>query len=151
MDNIKIISSNKKAGFEYQILEKIEAGLVLVGTEVKSLREGKCSLQEGYIIEENGELFVKNINISEFSKGNINNHDPLRNRKLLLKKKEIRTLAKEVKEKGISLIPLKLYFKGSRIKIEIGLCKGKKLYDKREAIKERDEKKNLAQMLKRDF
>ncbi len=149
--SIKILSANKKAGFEYEIIQRLEAGMVLAGTEVKSLRDGKCSLQEGYVIEDDNEIFVKNITIPEYNKGNITNHDPLRLRKLLLHKKEITFLKKSIKEKGITLIPLKIYLKGHKIKLEIGLCKGKKLHDKRDSIKERDIKRDLDQHKKRDF
>ena len=134
----KIIAINKNARFEYEILDKIEAGIVLVGTEVKSLREGHCNIKEGYIIEDGGALYVKNMNISEYKHGNINNHDPLRVRKLLLHKIEITKLVRSIKEKGVTIIPLKVYLKGSLIKMEIGVGKGKKLFDKRETIKQRD-------------
>ena len=147
----KIIANNKKAKFEYTILDTLEAGIILLGTEVKSLREGRCSLSEGYITEENGELFLKNVNISAYKHGNINNHEPLRKRKLLLHNKEIGKIIKNIKEKGITVIPLKLYFKGSLIKIEIGICKGKKLYDKRETIKERDTKKSIEREMKKKY
>ena len=147
----KIIANNKKARFEYSILDTLEAGIQLVGTEVKSLREGRCSIGEGYITEENGELFLKNVNIAAYTHGNINNHEPLRKRKLLLHNKEIYRIIKNIKEKGITVIPLKFYFKGSIIKVEIGICKGKKLYDKRESIKERDTKKSIERELKKKY
>jgi len=150
-NNIKIISNNKKVHFEYSIIEKFEAGIQLVGTEVKSLREGRCSLAEGYIIEDNNELFIKNINIPEYKHGNINNHKPLRNRKILLHKREIKKIIKNVKEKGITVIPTKMYFKGSIIKVEIAICKGKKLFDKRENIKERETKKNIEREMKKNY
>ena len=137
----KIVANNKKARFDYTIMDSMEAGIELAGTEVKSLRNGKCNIAEGYVIDENGELFLKNVNITEYSHGNINNHEPLRKRKLLLHKNEIIRLIKSIKEKGITVIPLKMYFKGSLIKVEIGVCKGKKLYDKRETIKEREDKR----------
>ena len=146
--NKKIISQNKKARFEYSILNTMEAGIQLYGTEVKSLREGRCSIAEGYIIEEQGELFLKNVNISAYKHGNINNHEPLRKRKLLLHKKEIISIIRYIKEKGIAVIPLKFYFKGSLIKVEIAICKGKKLYDKRETIKQRDSKKTIEREMK---
>jgi SsrA-binding protein len=147
-DSFKIIVSNRKAGFEYEILEKIETGIVLQGTEVKSLRQGKCSINEGYVVEEEGELFVKNINITPYTHGNINNHEPMRKRKLLLHKKEISRIIRAVKEKGITVIPLRFYFKGSLIKLEIGICRGKKLYDKRESQKEKDEKRSMDRHMK---
>lgn len=145
----KIIVFNKKAKFEYEILETFECGIVLFGTEVKSIREGRCSITEGYVVEENGELYLKNVNISEYKFGNICNHDPLRKRKLLLHKKEVLKLKREINEKGKTLIPLKVYFKGSLIKVEIALCKGKKLVDKRESIKERDTKRDIEKELKK--
>jgi len=147
----KNIIINKKARFDYEILESIEAGIMLLGTEVKSMRAGKCNIAEGYIVEENGELFLKNVNISAYSHGNINNHDPLRKRKLLAHKKEIIKIVKSIKEKGITVIPLKFYFKESLIKVEVGICKGKKLYDKRESIKERDDKKNIDRQMKKNY
>ena len=147
----KIIANNKKARFEYSILDSLEAGIQLVGTEVKSLREGRCSIGEGYVTEENGELFLKNVNISAYKHGNINNHAPLRKRKLLLHTKEIKKIIKNIKEKGITVIPLKFYFKDSLIKVEIGICKGKKIYDKRETIKERDTKKTIEREMKKKF
>jgi SsrA-binding protein len=149
--NEKIIANNKKAKFEYSILETLEAGIQLLGTEVKSLREGRCSIGEGYITEEKGELFLKNVNISLYKHGNINNHEPLRKRKLLLHSKEINKIIRNIREKGITVIPLKVYFKGSLIKIEIGICKGKKLYDKRETIKERDTKKSIEREMKKKY
>ncbi len=147
----KIIANNKKARFEYSILEKIETGIQLLGTEVKSLREGKCSIAEGYVTEDNGELFLKNVNITPYKHGNINNHEPLRKRKLLLHKKEIKKVIRNIKESGITVIPLKFYFKSSLIKVEIGICKGKKLFDKRETIKERDTKKTIEREMKKQY
>lgn len=150
-NNIKIIATNKKARFEYSIEETLEAGIQLVGTEVKSLREGRCNIAEGYISEKNGELFLRNVNITEYKHGNINNHDPMRIRKLLLHKAEIIKINRQVKEKGITVIPLKFYFKGSNVKVEIGICKGKKLYDKRETMKERDSKKAIEREMKKNY
>lgn len=149
MSPIKQIVYNKKATYEYQIIEKYEAGIMLVGTEVKSLRQGKCSIHEGYIINQGNELFLKNVNIPHYKHGNINNHDPLRMRKLLLHKKEISALIRSIKEKGTTVIPLKLYFKDSLIKLEIAVGKGKKLHDKRESIKERDTKRMLSREMKK--
>ena len=147
-DGQKIIAVNKLANFEYEILDKIEAGIMLVGTEVKSLREGRCTLKEGYIIEDNGAMYIKNMNISEYKQGNINNHDPKRVRKLLLHKQEIRKLTRMIKEKGITIIPTKIYLKGSIVKMELGIGKGKKLYDKRDTIKQRDIDRDTARQLK---
>lgn len=147
----KLIANNKKARFDYTIMDSMEAGIELVGTEVKSLRHGKCNIAEGYVIDENNELFLKNVNITEYSHGNINNHEPLRKRKLLLHKNEIIRIIKSIKEKGITVIPLKMYFKGSIIKVEIGVCKGKKLYDKRESIKEREDKRSIERQMKKNY
>lgn len=149
--SIKIITTNKKARFEYTILETIEAGIQLVGTEVKSLRDGRCSIAEGYVVNNEQELFLKSVNIPEYKHGNINNHEPNRMRKLLMHKKEIAKIIRSIKEQGITIIPLKIYFKGSLAKVEIGICKGKKLYDKRESIKERDTKKSIQRAMKQQF
>jgi SsrA-binding protein len=149
--SVKIIAKNKKARFEYSISENIEAGIMLLGTEVKSLREGKCSLAEGYIIEKGEELFLKNVTIAEYRHGNINNHDPLRIRKLLLHKKEILKLSRVIREKGVSVVPLSIYFKGSLVKVELGIGRGKKLYDKRESIKERDDMKKIQREMKNKY
>ena len=137
----KLIANNKKAYHDYFIEETFEAGIVLAGTEVKSLRLGKCSVKEAYIMIEGHEMFVYGMNISPYEKGNIFNKDPLRPRKLLLHKEEIRKLAGKASEKGFTMVPLKVYFKDSRVKVEIALAKGKKLYDKRESIAERDRKR----------
>ena len=133
--SIKIIASNKKAYHEYFVDEVFEAGLALQGTEVKSVRMGQVSIKESYCRIRNGEVFVDNMNISPYEQGNRENHDPLRSRKLLLKRVEIDKLTKKVDEKGLTLVPTKIYFKDSRAKLEIGVCRGKKLYDKRETLK----------------
>ena len=138
---IKLIANNKKAFHDYFIEETFEAGIVLAGTEVTSLRLGKCSVKEAYIMIEGHEMFVYGMNISPYEKGNIFNKDPLRPRKLLLHKAEINKLAGKASEKGFTIVPLKVYLKDSRVKVEIALAKGKKLYDKREAIAERDRKR----------
>lgn len=135
---IKLIDNNKKAFHDYFIEETFEAGIVLAGTEVKSLRTGKCSIKESYLRIENGEMLIYGMHISPYEKGNIFNKDPLRTRKLLLHKDEIRKLLGKVQEKGYALIPLKVYFKDSLAKVEIALAKGKKLYDKRASIAEKD-------------
>ncbi|MGW8313048.1 MAG: SsrA-binding protein SmpB [Desulfuromonadales bacterium] len=132
---IKIIANNKKAYHEYFVDEVFEAGLALQGTEVKSVRMGQVSLKEAYCRIRNGEIFVENMNISPYEQGNRENHDPLRVRKLLLNRIEIDKLTKKVEERGFALVPTRLYFKDSRAKLEIGLCRGKKLYDKRETLK----------------
>ena len=134
----KLIANNKKAFHDYFIEETFEAGIVLAGTEVKSLRTGKCSIKESFLRIENGEMLIYGMHISPYEKGNIFNKDPLRTRKLLLHKEEIRKLAGKVQEKGYALVPLKVYFKDSRAKVEIALAKGKKLYDKRASIAEKD-------------
>lgn len=136
---IRLIANNKKAYHDYFILEKYEAGIVLSGTEVKSLRMGKCSVKEAFIRIENGEMYLYGMHISPYEKGNIFNKDPLRVRKLLLHKKEIEKIYGKMREKGITVVPLKVYFSGSLAKVEIGLAKGKKLYDKREDIARKDQ------------
>ena len=138
---IKLIANNKKAYHDFFIDEKYEAGIALYGTEIKSLRQGKCSIKEYYIGIENGEAFIYGMHIPPYEKGNIFNKDPLRNRKLLLHKQEIRKLLGKLTEKGFTIVPLQVYLKGSRCKVEIGLARGKKLYDKREAIAARDQKR----------
>ena len=146
-DQEKLIANNKKAYHDYFILDKYEAGIALHGTEVKSLRMGKCSIKESFIRIENGEVFVYGMHISPYEKGNIFNKDPLRVKKLLLHKAEINKMLGKVKEKGISVVPLKVYLKGSLVKMEIGLAKGKKLYDKRDDIAKKDQKREA----ERDF
>jgi len=134
----KNITVNRKARHEYSILQTYEAGIVLTGTEVKALREGKANLVDSYASVEKGEVWLNNAHISEYRHGNISNHDPLRSRKLLLNKSEIRKLIGKVKEKGLTLIPLRLYFKRGKVKVELALAKGKKIYDKRESIAKKD-------------
>lgn len=147
-DNVKIIAQNKKAYHDYFINETFECGIALVGTEVKSLRAGQVNLKDSYASIDNGEVILKQMHISPYEQGNIFNRDPMRPRKLLLHKYEIRKLIGTLKEDGISLIPLKLYFSGSHIKVELGLAKGKKLYDKRQSIAEKDAKRNIARKIK---
>ena len=144
----KLIANNKKAYHDYFILEKYEAGIVLHGTEVKSLRMGKCSIKEAFIRVESGEMFIYGMHISPYEKGNIFNKDPLRVRRLLMHKKEIANLFGKTKQDGYSLIPLSVYFKNSRVKIELGLCKGKKLHDKRDSIAARDAKREMDRAMK---
>lgn len=134
----KLIANNKKAFFDYFIEDKYEAGLCLQGTEVKSLRLGKCSIKESYIRIENGEVYVIGMHIAPYNNGNIYNHEETRPRKLLLKKNEILKLSQQIDKIGYTLVPLQIYFKGPYVKIEIGLAKGKHNYDKRESIKKRD-------------
>lgn len=138
---MKLVTNNKKAYHDFFIEEKYEAGISLHGTEVKSLRMGKCSIKESFIKIEKGEAFIYGMNISPYEKGNIFNKDPLRVRKLLLHKGEINKLAGQLSEKGFALIPLQVYFKEGKAKVEIGLAKGKKLYDKREDIAKKDQKR----------
>lgn len=144
---MKLIANNKKAFHDYFIEDTYEAGIALAGTEVKSLRMGKCSIKESFVRIENGEVFIYGMHISPYEKGNIFNKDPLRPRKLLLHKYEINKLLGKTKEKGIAIVPLKVYFKGSLVKVEIGLAKGKKLYDKRQDIAKKDQQREAS----RDF
>ena len=140
-ETMKLVANNKKAYHDYFIEDKYEAGIVLHGTEVKSLRLGKCSVKESFIRIENGEVFVYGMHISPYEKGNIFNKDPLRVKKLLLHKYEINKLLGKIKEKGFTLVPLQVYFKDGKAKIEMGLCRGKKLYDNRQDIAKKDQKR----------
>ena len=142
-DKIKIIGTNRKANFEYEILNRFEAGIVLVGTEVKSLRDAKVNLSDAYGKYLNNELWLVNAHINEYKFGNLNNHDPLRNRKLLMNKKELKKIKAQLEEKGLTLVVTKIYFKNSKIKVEIALARGKKLYDKRETVKKRESERKL--------
>ncbi len=146
-EHIKLILNNRRARHEYLVLESIEVGIVLRGTEVKSVRDGKLNVQDAYATVQDGELFLHNLHINPFDKGNIHNHDPLRVRKLLARRKEIRKLAQKVHEKGLTLIPLQIYFSGRHLKIELGVCKGKKTYDKRQALKKREIQRDLERQL----
>jgi SsrA-binding protein len=140
---IKIIGTNRKANFQYEILNRYEAGLVLLGTEVKSLRESKVNLQDAYGKFISDELWLLNSHISEFKFGNINNHDPVRKRKLLFNKRELRKIRAQLEEKGFTLVPTKIYFKDSLVKIEMAVARGKKMYDKRQSIKQRETERKL--------
>ena len=144
---IKIVCENRKARHDYFIHETYEAGIALQGTEVKSLRAGRANLKDSYASIQNGEIFVDGMNISPYEKGNIFNKDPLRPKKLLLHKKEIEKLSSKMKEKGFTIVPVEVYFKGSLVKVEIALAKGKKLYDKRADIAKKDQKREA----QRDF
>ena len=146
---VKIISVNRQAYHDYFVERTIEAGISLVGTEIKSIRDGKVNLRGSYAIARNGELWLENAHIAVYEHGNRYNHEPLRNRKLLLHRREIEQLQAKVATKGLTLIPLKLYLKGGRAKIELGLCRGKKLYDKREAIAERDVKREMERVIRK--
>jgi SsrA-binding protein len=148
----KTIVRNKKAHFDYQIMEKFEAGLVLVGTEVKSLRLGKAKIAESYLsIDRFGEAWIHNLNINQYEFGNINNHAETRKRKVLMHKKEIKQLQVKIKTGGLTLIPLALYFKGPLVKIEVGLAKGKKNYDKREDEKKKEAQRTISEQMKKSF
>lgn len=145
---MKIVCQNRKAYHDYQIDETVEAGIVLMGTEVKSLREGKANLKDSYVIIKDSEAYLLNCHISLYSHGNIMNHEPLRTRKLLLRKNEIIKLQGKAAQKGYSLIPLKIYFKDSYAKVEIGLAKGKKQYEKREDIKKKEARREMERAIK---
>lgn len=147
-EEMKLVANNKKAYHDFFIEETYEAGIVLHGTEVKSLRMGKCSIKEAFIRIENGEVYVYGMHISPYEKGNIFNKDPLRIKKLLLHKQQIRKLIGNSSEKGYTIVPLKVYFSNGRAKIEIGLAKGKKLYDKRQDIARKDQKREAEKELK---
>lgn len=138
INTIKLIANNKKAYHDYFIEDTFETGIALAGTEVKSLRMGKCSIKESFVRIENGEVMIYGMHISPYEKGNIFNKDPLRVRKLLMHRYEINKLMGKIKEKGLTLVPLKVYFRGSLVKVEIGLARGKKLYDKRQDIAKKD-------------
>jgi SsrA-binding protein len=144
----KNITVNRKAKHEYSIIQTFETGIVLVGTEVKSLRQGKANLVDSYAKLKDSEVWLVNLHISEYSQGNINNHDPKRDRKLLLNKSEIRKLIGKTKEKGLTLIPLRLYFKKGKVKLELALAKGKKVYDKRKDIAKRDFERDQERKIK---
>lgn len=147
-ETTKTIATNKKARHEYFVIESFETGIELVGTEVKSLRQGGVNLKDSWCSIDQGELYVKQMHISPYEKGNIFNRDPFRVRRLLMHKREIMRLYGLVKQEGYALIPLSLYFKGSRVKMQLGLCKGKKLYDKREDIAKRDAKREMDRAMK---
>ena len=144
----KLIANNKKAYHDYFIEDKYEAGISLAGTEVKSLRMGRCSVKEAFIRIEKGEVYVYNMHIPAYEKGNIFNKDPLRVRKLLLHKSEIRKIEGQIAQKGYTVVPLSVYFSGSLVKVEIGLAKGKKLYDKRDSIAKKDQMRQAAKEFK---
>ena len=147
-ENFKTIARNKKAYHDYFVEESMEAGIELCGTEVKSLRAGQCNIKDAWCAVENGELLVKNLHISPYEHGNQFNRDPMRERRLLLHKREIMRLYGLVKQQGWSLIPLSLYFKGSLVKVQVGLCRGKKLYDKRADLAARAAKRDMERALK---
>ncbi len=146
---IKIVAQNKKAYHDYFVLEKLEAGLELFGTEVKSIRQGKINLKDSWCFVKDGEMFVNGMHISPYEQGNIFNRDPLRTKRLLLHKREIRRFYAQVKQEGLAIVPLSVYFKKGRAKVEIGLCKGKKLYDKREVAAKKDAQRTIERNLRR--
>lgn len=144
---IKIVAQNKKAYHDYFVLEKLEAGIELFGTEVKSIRQGKINLKDSWCFVKDGEMFVNGMHISPYEQGNIFNRDPLRTKRLLLHKREIRRFYANVKQEGLSIVPLSVYFSKGRVKVEIGLCKGKKLYDKREVAAKKDAQRDIARAM----
>jgi SsrA-binding protein len=146
---IKIIAENKKARFDYEIVDKFEAGLVLTGSEVKSIRDGAVNLKDSYIAFRNGEAFLQNAHISVYKASSINNHEPERLRKLLMHREELNKISGRVQEKSLACVPLKMYFKGGRVKLEIGLGRGKKKHDKRQSIKKKESDRELARALKK--
>ncbi len=147
-ESLKTIAQNKKAFHEYFVMESFETGIELFGTEVKSIRQGRVNLKDAWCSVDNGELFVKGMHISPYEQGNIFNRDPMRVRKLLMHKREIMRLYGTVKQEGYSLIPISLYFKGSKVKLQLGLCKGKKLYDKRNDMAEKAAKRDIERAVK---
>jgi len=150
-DSFKTIAKNKKAYHDYFVIESMEAGIELCGTEVKSIRAGKINLKDSWCSIQKGELFVNAMHISPYEQGNIFNRDPVRIRRLLMHKREIMRLFGHVKQDGYSIIPLSLYFKGSRVKVQVGLCKGKKLYDKREDMARKTAKRDVERVMKEKF
>ena len=148
-EHIKIVASNKKARHDYHLTDEMEAGIVLKGTEVKSIREGRVTIKDAYGEIKNGELFLRQLHINPYAFAYYDNHDPLRSRKLLLHKAEIKRLIVKTKERGFTIVPLKVYFKNGKVKVQIALAKGKKLYDKRETIKERDVNRELDRAIKK--
>ncbi len=148
---MKIVSQNKKAFHDYFILDTYEAGIELKGTEIKSVRKGSVNLKDSFIRIKDNEAFIENMHIAPYEQGNRFNHEPLRTRKLLLHKKEIKKLQKEVKENGLTIVPTKLYFNTSKLKVEVCLARGKKLYDKRQDLKEKDSKRDIERALKNAY
>lgn len=144
-ENIKVVATNRKARHEYFIEDTIETGIALKGTEVKSIRQGKINVKESYAVVENGEVFIYNMHISPYEQGNIYNVDPIRKRKLLLHKREIRRLSSAIMQKGYTLVPLTVYIRDGLVKVELAIAKGKKLYDKREDIAKRDAERRMQQ------
>lgn len=150
-DDIKLVAQNKKAAHDYFVLEKYEAGIELFGTEVKSVRQGRVNLKDSWCSIEKGEIFACGMHISPYEQGNIFNRDPLRKKRLLMHKREIRRLFDKVRQEGLTIVPLSIYFLKGRAKLEIGLCKGKKNYDKRETAAKRDAKRDIERSLKERY
>ena len=151
-DKIKLIANNKKAYFDYFVLDKYECGIELFGTEVKSIRMGQCSIKEAWVrIDNKLEVYIMGMHINPYERGNIVNKDPLRVRKLLLHKIEIRKLSSKLNEKGLTLVPLQVYLKSGLVKVELGLCQGKKNYDKRDTLKAKDSKREIAREFKQAY
>ena len=148
-ESIRRIADNRKARFEYEVLEELECGIELTGTEVKSLRNGQCSLQEAFGLVKNGQLWLLRATIPEYAQGNVHNHAPARDRRLLAHKREIAGWFAKVREKGMTIVPLAIYFKDSRVKVRMALCRGKKLYDKRESRREQEDRREMDRALKR--
>ena len=148
---MKIVSQNKKAYHDFFILDTYKAGIELKGTEIKSVRKGSVNLKDSFIRIKNDEAFIENMHIAPYEQGNRFNHEPLRTRKLLLHKKQIKKLQKEVKENGLTIVPTKLYFNTSKLKVEVALARGKKLYDKRQDLKEKDSKRDIERALKNAY
>jgi SsrA-binding protein len=144
----KKIADNRAARHEYYVIESFEAGVELFGTEVKSIRAGGVNLKDSWAVVEHGQLYARHVHVSPYEKGNIFNRDPMRDKRLLMHKREIRKLHDQVKREGLTLVPLSLYFKGSRVKMQLGLCKGKKLHDKRESIAKREVERKLDRVMK---
>jgi SsrA-binding protein len=149
-ERARMIATNKRARFEYHVLEELECGIALQGTEVKSLRQGHCSIQEAWGIVRGADLWLIGATIPEYAQGNVHNHKPDRERKLLAKRREIDSWHAQAKEKGMTIIPLSIYFKSSRVKVLLGLCKGKKLHDKRADKKEKDDKREISRAMSRE-
>jgi SsrA-binding protein len=145
----RMIATNRRARFEFHILEEVECGIALTGTEVKSLRNGGCSIAEAYVMVRHGEMVLVGAHIAEYAQGNVHNHEPTRERKLLLHRREIERWHARVKERGMTIVPLSLYFKGSRAKLAIALCKGKKMYDKRQDKREKDDRRDIERAMRR--
>lgn len=146
--NVKLVAENRKARHDYEILDRIEAGLVLLGTEVKSARQGRVNLKDSYAVAHQGELYLAQCHISPYTHAYYENHDPLRRRKLLLHKRELSKLIGKITERGLTLVPLRIYFRGGRLKVELGLARGKKAHDRRAAVRERDIEREVKAELK---